>query len=160
MPNVTPSLGYLLMKFPEFVGGFMLPQAQKFRWIPKGLLSSMCQCLAGAVAFPQILSVLAAELCVRCKHVLELQEWYGSPLSLCQVWFGSDFARRRWRKSSIFYLYISFLIKLLNNKVCEHHFVMMALKYICPFLPFPSLPFLPLPLFQQWRYIQCLRGNA
>jgi len=32
-----------------------------------------------------------AKLYVVCEHVLEVQEWYASPLSLCRVWWGSDY---------------------------------------------------------------------
>jgi len=38
---------------------------------------------------------LAAKLCVRPPEVLEVKERSRGPLSPCQVWWGSDFTRRR-----------------------------------------------------------------
>ena len=44
---------------------------------------------------PKFSAPLAAQLCVRLPKVLEVQERTGGPLSPCQVWWGSDFTRRR-----------------------------------------------------------------
>jgi len=41
---------------------------------------------------------LVAKLCVKPPNVLEVQERVRRPLSPCQVWWGSDFTRRRGRQ--------------------------------------------------------------
>jgi len=45
--------------------------------------------------YPQIFSAPSAKVCVRPPKVLEAQERGRGPLSPCQVWWGSDFTRRR-----------------------------------------------------------------
>jgi len=44
---------------------------------------------------PKFSVPLAAKLCIRPPNVLEVQERARGPLSPYQVWYGSDFTRRR-----------------------------------------------------------------
>ena len=56
---------------------------------------------------PNIQRPQAAKLCVRPPKVLEVQERARGPLSPCQVWWGSDFTRRRGgQKRWVFCLFV------------------------------------------------------
>ena len=65
--------------------------------------------LKGFVHYPKFSTPPAAKLWVGGEHVLEMQERYGPPLSPCQVWWGSDIARRHELKSSIFFFVFLFV---------------------------------------------------
>ena len=78
---------------------------------------------------------LAAKLCVGCKDVLEMQEWYGPPQSPCQVWWGSDFTRRRGETQSLMFSGFPPLPPV---------FFLLLLIFFHP-SPFPFLP-LPFPI--------------
>ena len=41
----------------------------------------------------------------RGEHVLQAQEWYGPPVSSCQVWYGSDIACRQGAKCSTLFIW-------------------------------------------------------
>ena len=61
----------------------------------KGLRSYRGFKLRGS-GFPQIFQrPLAAKVCVRPPNVFQMKERARGPLSPCQVWWGSDFTRRR-----------------------------------------------------------------
>jgi len=65
--------------------------------------------------------LLAAKLCIGFEHILDVQEWYKSPLSPCQVWWGSDFACRRGvKKVNAFCCFLYAMLS--NDNVCERHF--------------------------------------
>jgi len=54
------------------------------------------------VYFPPFTAPLSSGNCVTYEHILEVQEWYRPPVSLCQVWWGLDLARRRANKNQCF----------------------------------------------------------
>ena len=58
--------------------------------LPKGLLS-----FEGVGFPPNFQRPLAAKLCIRRRNVFQVKERARGPLSPCQVWWGSDFTRRR-----------------------------------------------------------------
>ena len=61
---------------------------------------------------PKFSVPLAAKLCVRPPNVSEVQERARGPLSPCQVWCGSDFARRRvGEKTLIFCLSVTPVVR-------------------------------------------------
>jgi len=81
-------------KSAEFVPYFMKHYLLKFRWIFSrafGVIGFQVEW----VGFPYIFQrPLAAKLCIEPPKVLEVQERARSPLSPCQVWWGSDFSRQ------------------------------------------------------------------
>jgi len=85
----------IFTKFAEFVPHFRLRYALKFRWIYSRRYG-VTGVLSWGVQLPQNFKrPLAAKLCVRSPNVFEVQERARGPLSPCQVWWGSDFNRRR-----------------------------------------------------------------
>jgi len=68
---------------------------------------------------PNFQRSLAAKRCIGGKHVLEVQERYGPPLSPCQVWWGSD----------VLFCFFYLSVTLLSGKVCERHLAINALEY-------------------------------
>ena len=64
--------------------------------------------------YPKFQRPLPAWLCVGGEHILEVKERYGPPLSPCQVWWGSDVARRHGAKKFDFclcYLFVCHAFK-------------------------------------------------
>jgi len=63
--------------------------------------------------------------------LLEVQERARGSLSPCQVWWGSDFTRRRGGQKREFFvcLCVCLFITLLNVRVCAPDFAMKALDY-------------------------------
>ena len=64
----------------------------------------------GVYVKPNLQRPLAAKPCVGSEHVLEVQERYAPPLSLCQVWFGSDIARCQGAKKLDVCFFVCFVL--------------------------------------------------
>ena len=65
--------------------------------------------------------------------VLEVQERARGPLSPCQVWWGSDFTRRRGCQKTLSFLFVGLavclFVTLLNVRDCATDFAMKVLEY-------------------------------
>ena len=87
--------------------------------------------VVGVWLSPHFQRPLAAKLCIRPPNVFELQERARGPLSPCQVWWGSDFTRRRAGKNDEFFVCLSvcLFVTLLNIRDCAPDVAMKALEY-------------------------------
>jgi len=73
---------------------------------------------------------LAAKVCVGSGSFFEVKERARGPLSPCQVWWGSDFARlQAGQKHRVFCLSVCPSVTLLNVRVCTRSFTTKALEY-------------------------------
>ena len=84
-----------------------------------GLLSFVGLNFGGAF-FPKFSAPHSGKQYVGCKHIFEVQEWYGPPLSPCQAWSGSDFAQK-----------VMFFVSLFVRHAFEWQFVNATLPSIC-----------------------------
>ena len=110
----------------------------------KGLWSYGVLIWRGLVT-PKFSVPLAAKLCVRHPNILEVQERARGPLSPCQVWWRSDFTRRRDGKKRWVFLSVCHAfslsvtlfssvtlilsVTLLNVIDCAPDFTMKTLEY-------------------------------
>ena len=104
-PHKRPSGAYPLgdfTKFSPFVGSFMFGHIGGFA---HGISKLWWFKYMGVRVTPNFQFPLAAKLCVGCEG---MQEWYGPPLSPCQVWWSLDFARRRGQKKNSMFLFSFF----------------------------------------------------
>jgi len=100
----------IFRKFAEFVLRFKMRYLSKFRCVCSRGYGDGGSKLTGS-GYPQIFSVPSGEtICIRHPNVLEVQERARGPLSPCQVWWGSDFTRRRAAKNVEFF--ISLFVRL------------------------------------------------
>ena len=68
----------------------------------------------------------------QAPNVLEVQERARGPLSPCQVWWSSDFTRRRGDQKLEFFLCLSVCLSVrhtFERRVCAPDFAMKALEY-------------------------------
>ena len=85
--------------------------------------------LRGVRVTPNFRRPLVTKLCVGGKHVLEVQERYGPPLSPCQVWWGSDFVRRQGaKKFDVFFCLFVFLFVFLSVTLFERQSLWTPLR--------------------------------
>jgi len=70
-------------------------RCQKCGWICLRGYGVMGVLISGGLVSPKYSAPLAAKLCVRPPNVFQVKERARVPLSPCQVWWGSDFTRRR-----------------------------------------------------------------
>jgi len=93
MWNINARQGHIpctiFTKFAEFVPHYRMRYLLQFRWI--------CSRGYGVTGshYPQIFSAPSGQTMHQTSNVFEVQERAGGPLSPCQVWWGSDFTRRR-----------------------------------------------------------------
>ena len=88
--------------------------------------------------FPQIFSAPSGETMRQTPNVSEVQKRARGPLSPCQIWWGSDFTRRRSGQKRCFLsvrLFVCLSVTLLNVTVCAPDFTMKALEYRNDFMP-------------------------
>ena len=121
----------IFQKFAEFWPRFLMRYCESFVGLAQGLCSYGGFNLTG-FGYPQTFQcLLAAKLCVRPPNILNAQERAQDPLSPCQVWWRSDFTRRRGGEKRWFFVCPScFLsVTLFNVIVCVPDFTMKTLDY-------------------------------
>ena len=99
----------------QFVPHFRTHYVLKFRWICSRGYGVMVVLSWRVWLSPNFQRLLAAELCVTPPKVLETHERARGLLSSCQVWWGSDFTRRRGGQKPWVFVCLS---------VCPSHFWM------------------------------------
>jgi len=108
------SLGAIFTKFAGVCTAFQYALAVNISLdLLKGLWSYGGFKLTGVWLSPNFQRPLAAKLCIRPPEFFEVQKRARGPLSPCQVWWGSDFTRRRGDQN------VSFFVCLF---VCSSHF--------------------------------------
>jgi len=119
----------IFTKFAEFVRRFRSMDLLEGLWRYENFK------LTGLV-IPKFQCPLATNLYVRPPNVLKAQERARGPLSPCQVWWGSDFTRRRGGKNVQFLsvclsvcLFACLFVTHLNVTDCAPDFAMKALEY-------------------------------
>jgi len=65
----------------------------------------------GGLVAPKFSTPLSGETLRQTRNVLEVQEHAGGPLSPCQVWWGSDFTRRRGGQKRGVFLSVSLSVR-------------------------------------------------
>ena len=79
---------------------------------------------------PQTFTSPSSETMRQTPNVLEVQERARGSLSPCQVWWGSDFTRRRGAKNVEFFcLSVCLFVTLVNVRDCAPDIAMKALEY-------------------------------
>jgi len=108
----------------------------------KGLWSYGVLIWRGLVT-PKFSVPLAAKLCVRHPNILEVQERARGPLSPCQVWWRSDFTRRRdGKKRWVFCLSVTLFH-------CPSRFFRPS-RLFCPSRFWTSLIVRPISPWRRW----------
>ena len=98
----------IFTNFAEFVPRFRARWVLKFGWICSRGYGVMGVLSWWGLVTPNFQRPLAAKVCVKPKNVLEVEERARGPLSPCQVWWGSDFTRRRdSHKRCVFFVCLS-----------------------------------------------------
>jgi len=85
----------IFTKFAEFVSRFRMRYLLKFRWICSRDCGVMEVLSWRGLVIPKFSKSHSGETMCQTWKVLEVQERAWGPLSPCQVWWGSDFTRRR-----------------------------------------------------------------
>ena len=110
----------IFTKFAQFVPHFRMRWVLKFRWICSmaygviGVLSWWCLVAAKFSAARS-----GETICIRPQKVLEVQERARGPLSPCQLWWGSDFTRRRDSHKRWVFLSVCLFVTLASAKLAR-----------------------------------------
>ena len=104
----------IFTNFSLFVDDFIEGYALKFGRIRSRGFGVMGLKFRGCLS-PKFSASLSGRNIRQMWTCFRVQEWYGTHLSPCQVWWGSDFMRRRGQQSCMFF-YFSLSVTLNINK--------------------------------------------